>query len=111
MAGDLLTFDYAKAKTLQSNIIKKKREFDRTLDDIQKSVRKTVDANWSGESQQSFLNLFTTSKKNVSDFFEKWLQDNGTLIEKTNDAKKDMEQRESAAIDAATAEIKIPVRA
>ena len=102
MAGDRLTFDYAKATAMSRTITARSNGVRETLNGIRTTFRPVVEQNWSGPSADAFVNLFNRSSAAIERHLDQFLASMGQLIRETEQAKREMEAAEKAIIDQAT---------
>ncbi|MCL2146654.1 MAG: WXG100 family type VII secretion target [Synergistaceae bacterium] len=105
MADGGLRFDYDKAKQLNTDLTKRRKEMTDTLNSIGKLVKQRAESEWEGASRQAFVDLFMTSSRKINEYLDQWQEYNKALIEKTAESKREIENMEKSVIDQATQEL------
>ena len=103
--SDQLEFDPRRADSLISDLLRRKRDIERTLDQIKRLVRSRVDANWEGASREAFKDLYNESSNNIAEYLNAWIENVNRLIEETKALKDEQEQAETRRIEQARQQV------
>ena len=83
-------FDFAQASALESSLRNDVSYMNDALDRIKTTVE-TCREWWKGGSEQAFIDNFASTKKEIKQGLEKWLQEYAQLIKKVQAAKTEQE--------------------
>ena len=89
MAG--IEFDYAQAKTLESNLKGKVDEMKAALVRIQTTIE-GCRTWWQGGSEEGLIQNFSNTKEEIGKGLDRWLNDYATLINKYANWRAEREQ-------------------